>query len=510
MLLIDSEDEDACSPLPLPKPLDSDEHDSQSESLDQGSEDGEEGEEEAEDEGEEEGEDEGEDDAEDEVVKNEPLSEYEKQRLLNIETNKQKLLALGLQNDTTTITVARSIPPSRPASVKPISSQLVDARLDRSSVRRRTTKCFVESGRTYAPPTKHSFVRMKRKIEDDDQHDPDFSEEEAEQEIASYVGFYKRCKGESIRRTASDSSMSRRTTSTSATSRRTDTPDLEDTKMLSPPLGCYCPQNLEFTSFFMFPSRIPPYDLTDSQDTSNAMRQMISLCTSQCNSTLFEVIARDDSMKIRTCRYICEGFVQCQASGICFAFDFESRTFAGQKAEEFAVHTGKVFLFCNSIVDMQFSDGYMLNLIQVYNRKLAPKKCINGAIPHCIVNNISGDTSLDIFLADALGVQISNAFKSKRILGNRILMNEIGLNTGNKEAGRVKEDGQIRFETSFNGKCTAFWCFPLKLNNSTHTIADQDMMDVRGWVRKRLVEQRVRDLGTQDDLELLTYQHNFP
>jgi hypothetical protein len=157
-------------------------------------------------------------------------------------------------------------------------------------------------------------------------------------------------------------------------------------------------------------------------------------------------------------------------------------------------HDNVFYIVCNEhFTTIQMENDFSLHLIQVYNRKLSPKKCDDGSSPIVLASNCNGDMILRPCLADATGLQIKDAFSKNRTIGGRICLSDICLNVGSKHEGRVKEDGQIRFEVIKNEKCVAFIAQALKLSNSTHNISDNDMWTVRGWARKDLLETGMND-----------------
>ena len=144
-------------------------------------------------------------------------------------------------------------------------------------------------------------------------------------------------------------------------------------------------------------------------------------------------------------KYIGSGFIQ-NMQGTCLLVDFERSEVGGKPFVDCSFYCNNLCIVCHDMfATIQMTNEYSLHLIQVYNRKLGPKKCEDGSSPIVSASNCNGDMTLRPCLADATGKQINNAFAKNWILGDRISINGICLNVGSNQEGRVKEDGQIRF-----------------------------------------------------------------
>ena len=192
--------------------------------------------------------------------------------------------------------------------------------------------------------------------------------------------------------------------------------------------------------------------------------------------------------------FIGNGFIQ-NRQGTYLFIDFQTSEVGGKPMVASCFHGNIFYIVCNEdFTTIQMENDFSLHLIQVYNRKLSPKKCDDGSSQIVLASNCNGDMILRPCLADAgFGLQIKDAFSKNRTIGGRICLSDICLNVGSKYDGRVKEDGQIRFEVTTNGKCVSFIAQALKLSNSMHNISDTDMWNVRGWARKDLLESGVND-----------------
>lgn len=274
----------------------------------------------------------------------------------------------------------------------------------------------------------------------------------------------------------------------------------EDDPCLSPPVLCqhdfddnqFWTRNASFQRF-QLPNSLMTTSSFANQGWRNFVTEMMSTSPISSDGT-FVGVCRQGEAKSATefhvswSAYVGYNFVQ-REDGLCMSVEKteECLRLCGVNCIDCFCYDRVLFILANPFLpDIRFHEGYALHAVQVYNRKLMPKKCDDGSVPFAYITNHTGDMILKPFLKDSFARQIPNAFKKIRLYGDRIMLPDLCLNKGCRSQGRVKSDGQMCFEVqTTGGKCIAFISQKLKLCNSTHNISDIDMQLLRGVQRKR-------------------------